>query len=781
VKRIILCVMTLIFLPTNIPYSSSRNGVNNILFPKETVITANPAEGWKSVGPGGGGAIFVPVISPHDPKTAMVACDMTGTYITHDAGETWKQLNLRSTVNAIAFDPVNPKTIYASSTGLFRSDDGGENWQLVYPNPKNGVTESMIGDHGDHWFASGDNWPGGALQFIRVDPSQPNNLYLGIKSGDMHIFYSTNRGQSWKKGVSFSKNEIKHIYIDPSSPKDNRAMYVFTDMSIYKVSTGTFKYEKIETSIKITNIKFVSCGLDPSTKKPVFYLTTKTVWDGKKLYTGVMRSMDQGKTWKEMTAGLDADLRGVPAGNSREFTAIATAEYDASKVYLAIERYPELSNVNKAKMNYLGMFKSENYGTSWKWSMRVGDKDPGNKKGGWLERNYDTDWVGAPKRLAVCPSNPDVCYYTGIGMAFNSYDGGETWKQAYSNDNPDGSATSRGIEVTTTYGVHFDPHDKNHLIISYTDIGMFQSNNGGKSWSQAIKGVPREWINTCYWMVFDPEVKGRAWSVWSYAHDLPREKMFRRDISTYTGGVCKTDDGIATWKKSNTGMPENTVATHIVLDPGSPAGKRTLYVAAAGKGVFKSTDDGKTWKLKNTGISGSLNAWRLVLTPDGTLYLLVIRGLKEGSQVDGDMYKSVDGAEHWEKSAMPSGVNAPNDLVYDNTNPKRLYLACWPKTVNGSEQNGGLYVSEDAGKSWRNIFDETSHVYSVAVDPFDNSVLFIVTFEGAAYRSDDMGATWNKLKGYDFKWGHRPIPDPYDIDRLYITTFGSSVWYGSKR
>ena len=26
-------------------------------------------------------------------------------------------------------------------------------------------------------------------------------------------------------------------------------------------------------------------------------------------------------------------------------------------------------------------------------------------------------------------------------------------------------------------------------------------------------GVPEEWTNTTYWMVFDPKVKGRVWSV----------------------------------------------------------------------------------------------------------------------------------------------------------------------------------------------------------------------------------------------------------------------------
>jgi photosystem II stability/assembly factor-like uncharacterized protein len=65
----------------------------------------------------------------------MVASDMTGTFITHDGGKQWKEINLRSRVDAIAFDPIDSKTIYAASTGLFTSADNGDSWKLIYPNP----------------------------------------------------------------------------------------------------------------------------------------------------------------------------------------------------------------------------------------------------------------------------------------------------------------------------------------------------------------------------------------------------------------------------------------------------------------------------------------------------------------------------------------------------------------------------------------------------------------------------------------------------------------------
>jgi hypothetical protein len=52
-------------------------------------------------------------------------------------------------------------------------------------------------------------------------------------------------------------------------------------------------------------------------------------------------------------------------------------------------------------------------------------------------------------------------------------------------------------------------------------------------------------------------------------------------------------------------------------------------------------------------------------------------------------------------------------------------------------------------------------------------------FECSVWRSDDRGETWRRLRGYNLKWGHRVIPDPRDPGKIYITTFGGSVWRGS--
>jgi photosystem II stability/assembly factor-like uncharacterized protein len=72
-------------------------------------------------------------------------------------------------------------------------------------------------------------------------------------------------------------------------------------------------------------------------------------------------------------------------------------------------------------------------------------------------------------------------------------------------------------------------------------------------------------------------------------------------------------------------------------------------------------------------------------------------------------------------------------------------------------------------------------VYDVTVDARDPKTLYACGFESAAWRSDDRGATWSRVPGYDFKWGHRVVVDPADRRMIYVTTFGGSVWHGVGR
>jgi hypothetical protein len=382
-------------------------------------------------------------------------------------------------------------------------------------------------------------------------------------------------------------------------------------------------------------------------------------------------------------------------------------------------------------------------------------------------------------------------------------DGGRTWSGVYSHTLPGGAAVSTGLDVTTTYGVHFDPYDRKHLAVSCTDIGYQHSFDGGKSWIRSVTGVPADWVNTCYWVAFDPAVPNKCWAGWSGIHDLPRGKMTRDPQwkAKCRGGICVSLDGGRTWKPSVTGMGFDAPVTSVVVDPHSPVGKRVLFATVYNKGLFKSVDDGRTWKLHNKGIGDNTCAFEITLAGNGDLYLVVsptpdpVAGAPRF--YPGALYKSTDGAESWQLLRVVAGDTLfPSGIGVDPLNPRRIFLACWSDITlgdlfgavvrkTGGDRNivlpGGIFRSEDGGQTWVSLVGPREYVYDVTVDGHHPGRVYANTFMGKALRSDDQGNTWRTIRGYDFHWGHRVLVDENDPEQVYMTTYGSGIWHGYPR
>jgi len=149
-----------------------------------------------------------------------------------------------------------------------------------------------------------------------------------------------------------------------------------------------------------------------------------------------------------------------------------------------------------------------------------------------------------------------------------------------------------------------------------------------------------------------------------------------------------------------------------------------------------------------------------------------------GNEQDGALYRSNDGADHWERMKLPEGLNGPNGISVDPEDPKRLYLAAWGRRGPRTATEGGVFLSTDSGTTWRNVLDKDQHIYDVTIDSRNPKILYACGFESSAWRSADRGNSWQRIKGYNFKWGHRVIPDPYNPEKIFINTYGGSVWYG---
>jgi photosystem II stability/assembly factor-like uncharacterized protein len=734
---------------------------------------------------------------------------MSGAYLTSDGGQSWELLNFPGGAQAFAFDPRDEGRMYVGAAGLHGSTDGGRTWKLLFPDP-NLVTQARhINDHAATYYISEDNYPVGisSVKTIFVDPDDSNHLMIGINSGSdfgpaFRVYCTRDGGQSWPYSLEVPSPIVRLL----ADPIDNSEILVFTRSSYVKLDKADHSISQGETVFpeSMGNLIWADCGLNTLENGSIFWAVSTL---GQTRYSPAKLSLskDQGASWKELVPipGLDAEPEAPWMKPS--FSYVASPFRNGRVAYLVSDRVFE-TNPRGEKGLWYGILKTVDGGDTWNWVYKAGGGaaeytvrngwEAGNIQDGWVREAFSGEYIRMLD-VGVDPNDPDHAIFTDWYRAMKTSDGGKTWEALYSESLPDGSCRSRGLDVTTTYGVHFDPFDKNHLVISYTDIGYWHSFNGGDSWYRSVAGVPPEWDNTCYWVQFDPAVEGKLWSAWSSWHDIPKLKMIRNPEwrQNAVGGVCISSDGGKTWQVTNQGLPENSPTTCLVLDPNSPTNQRVLYAAVYGQGVFKSTDDGRSWLLRNRGLGENLNAWELLLSPNGTLYLVITHNTQfETGRVlpelmDGCVYRSTDGGESWEEIRLPDKVRFPNSLAVDPRLPKRIYVACWASMMKGDYgqfensreldvADGGVIMSEDGGETWATIFDPASYVYSVTVDDRHPWRVYLNTFHNAAFRSDNSGRTWNQIRGYDFRWGHRMVVDEHDSEKVYITTFGGSVFHG---
>jgi len=750
---------------------------------------------WGFIGPGGGGAMFNPAINPSDPNHAFVSCDMTGSYVTYDGGNHWRMFNLRGVTKFYSFDKNDSNVVYAGTSNmLFKSTDKGKGWATIYPEPSDIVAINSQGDHASEVVITKDSSIT-VLENLAVDPDNSQILYLLIRRRKIDVwppnrgrnsrFYtvimiSEDGGSNWKV-LDKLPFELKDIFIDPTSPKDNRTIYISGKDGLGVKRNGEWRNTFLPSGAGAIT-QFVD-GVDVKTNQHIIYAISGQSYfnpKGSKNNSRIYMTTDGGGKWNR----IDESLLGLKmdGADDPEFRSIAICYNHPEAIYIS---YANLKISKDSVCN--GVAKSMDYGKTWTLVWKDVDNIPSlNRESGWLDERFGPSWGENPFHMKVADHDPNICYATDFGRTLKTIDGGTTWQQVYTNKVQGGGWKSRGLQVTTGYMLAFDPFDSLHVFMADTDTGLMESFDGGLSWSSATKdnGVPRRWVNSTYWLVFDPDVEGRVWAVMSGNHDLPRPKMWRSmNMKEYRGGVLVSKNDGKTWKVISDDIGE-TAPTHILIDPESDPEKRTLYICAFGKGVYKSEDGGVSWQQKNVGIDGEQPmTWRITRRNDGHLFLVVSRRSDDGSignVGDGALYRSSDGADTWVKMNLPKGVNGPTSLLVDPDNPNRLLLSAWGrygKTEFSPNRGGGIYLSEDDGDSWIPVLIQDQNIHDITVDT-RNGVFYACGFNSSAYRSDNKGHAWKRIKGYNFKWGKRVQPDLLDSGKIYIITFGGGVWHG---
>ncbi|MGQ9513861.1 MAG: hypothetical protein ACUVTL_02245 [Thermoproteota archaeon] len=704
---------------------------------------------WKSIGLSGGGAMYTPSISPHDPKLILLNCDMSAAYRTTDGGETWQMLHheqlLSSTECRPVFHPIDPNVVFAVSR-----------WRGPL----------MISrDRGETWSRFSTKLPSGVVEFA-IDPINVDLMLAGFRDGG---YFSWNAGDTWKRCEGL-RGRVSGFHIDQTSRPSERRCFAGTDHGIFESKDGGATWTEIG-NLRSKNVQAFVGGSNSEDKICKLYCSIESKIVNGKYEGGIYRSDDLGKTWN---GAMGREMMKIYEQTALQYKYLLTTNIKPLTVYASTDFGARV-------------YRSDDGGNSWRQIM-FRTKSSGNlnvepdyiiaETGGW-----DENVSGAN----INPLNPDHVILTTWMTCNITKDGGMNWSSSHTKrkpgQGPPGSGQcwiNNGLVVTTAWHYYIDPFQHNRHYIAYTDIGFARSIDGGNSWYWK-HGYPLR--NTTYELAFDPEVPGRIWAAFSDLHDIPNMNVIsgRHYWSNAGGGVGISEDFGANWIDSSKGLPGKPV-TSIVLDPKSPKDARVLYASCFESGVYKSVDGGKTWSLSSNGLGTpeNMRTCRLILHPNGELFVLITsptKGTCTGIAGAG-LYRSKDGGETWEWINRSKPLHWPKDFDVDPRDSCIIYIGAGD--LYGPE--GGLYKTSDGGETWERIARKGPETFGTTINPYRPNWIYLCLTEGAPgpglWLSKDQGDTWEPMRGLPFRNAMRVSFDPEEDSIIYVCTFGGSVWKG---
>ena len=200
-----------------------------------------------------------------------------------------------------------------------------------------------------------------------------------------------------------------------------------------------------------------------------------------------------------------------------------------------------------------------------------------------------------------------------------------------------------------------------------------------------------------------------------------------------------------------------------------------------GDGVYKSTDGGRSWK--NMGLKNSKQIARIIVDPIdfNVVYVAALGDLWAGGGERG-VYKTADGGATWNRVLHVDDDTGATELVMDPANNKTLYTATYQRRrqqwgMNGGGAGSNIWKTTDGGVTWTKLESgiPAGPKGRIGLDVYrrNPNVLYARIeheTESGVYRSDNAGATWQKLSTTNPRpmyFGVIKI-DPQSDSRIYV-------------
>lgn len=639
--------------------------------------TTDAGNSWECISDGFfGGSIGAVAVSEADPNVIYVGegeqtlrgnvSSGKGVWKSLDAGTTWQFVGLKDSehISRIRIHPQNPDIVYVAAIGnlwkpnetrgVFRSTDGGKNWEKVlYISDKAGAGD-LIMDPNNSRILYAATWEMSRNGY-RMDSGGPDSrMYKSTDAGDTWTDISTHTGLP---GFPWG---IVGITVSPVDSNRIWAIIEAEEGGVYRSDDAGKTWEKINANRALRQRAWYYSRIyaDTQNKEKVYVMNVSY---------GV--STDGGKTFtlKNAPHGDHHDLWIAPNNNQRMAIADdggAQISNDGGNNWTTYYNQPTAQFYRIATDS---IFPYRIYGAQQDNSaIRIAHRSPGNSI---TEADWEPTAGGESAHLAPDPKNNQIVYggtYKGYMNRLDHTTGQMTSTNVWP-DNPAGSgAEVMKYRFNWNYPVTFSRHDPNVLYAGSNFL--HKTTNGGHSWQtispDLTRGLP-ETIKSSGGPITQDNTGAEFYS-----------NIFVISDSALEPGVIWTgsDDGLIHVTKDNGITWENVTPPAAMspklnmincIDP-SPFQKGTAYVAATAYKfgdytpyLYKTQDYGKTWQLITNGIKDTdyTRAIRSDKVREGLLYA----GTEWG------MYVSFDDGASWRPFQLNLPITAIRDLhVRDN-------------------------------------------------------------------------------------------------------------------